>query len=702
MNKSDNNQIVEGSHAVAEIVKNLRPAVVAAYPITPQTHIVEDLAKMKDNGEADFEFINAESEFSAASMVLGASATGVRTYTATSSQGLLLMTEVLFNIAGMRLPVVITCANRAISSPINIWCFNKDAKVLMADLTYKSINEVKAGDFVLGKDKKGNLKFSKVTKLFERYTDNLLKLETDKFNLICTPDHLFYERNGLNHWTKAINLKNKKLHWFGYDFGINKEFKRGWLAGVADGDGSFYSQGNRYSFRLKVKDEEMVDTFVSWANEFEFKVRKVNYLEKEGYYIAIFTITTEVKEFKKFLDKTNNFDFYRGYLAGMFDAEGSGPFNVKRAVIYNTKKELVDLVTHYLHSLNIKFKVYIDKRSANYHVKINNVPEFFIACRPVLERKRNNLLRMTLKSVKSRLEILDVMLLNKRTKVFNLETETNNYIVNGFLVHNCDQQDSVTIRDAGWIQLYAETNQETVDLHILAYKLAESLMLPVMVNMDGFVLTHTFESVEIPEVNLIKKFLPDYIAPKDSILDTANPRSLGTFATPERYLEIRQELFNDVADSAREIVKQNSEFKKVFGRGIGTGLIEEYKTKDADIILVAMGSVCGTIKEVIDQLRDKGKKVGLLKIISFRPFPDEEIVKALSKAKYIAVVDKSISIGTEGILATDIKRACYGQLKMPINSFVVGLGGRDITEKMISDIVELAKGKNNEVKFKGV
>ena len=386
MNKSNNKQILEGSHAVAEIVKNLRPAVVAAYPITPQTHIVEDLAKMKDNGEADFEFINAESEFAAASMVLGASATGVRTYTATSSQGLLLMTEVLFNIAGLRLPVVITCANRAVSSPINIWN---------------------------------------------------------------------------------------------------------------------------------------------------------------------------------------------------------------------------------------------------------------------------------------------------------------------------DQQDSVTIRDAGWIQLYAETNQEAVDLHILAYKLAESLMIPVMVNIDGFVLTHTFESVEIPETSLIKKFLPDYIAPKDSILDTANPRSLGTFATPDRYMEIRQELFEDLAAAKKEIIKQNTEFKKVFGRGIGNGLVEEYKTKDADMILAAMGSVCGTIKEVIDQLRAKGKKVGLLKIISFRPFPEEEVVRVLGKAKFIAVVDKSISIGTEGILASDIKRACYGQLKAPIKSFVVGLGGRDITEKMISAIIDLVKSKTKETKFVG-
>src|SRR4030042_2347768 len=384
--ENKNKQILEGSHAVAEIVRRLRPAVVSAYPITPQTHIVEDLEKMKAEGLADFEYINTESEFAAASVVLGASATGVRTYTATSSQGLLLMTEVLFNIAGLRLPVVITCANRAVSSPINIWN---------------------------------------------------------------------------------------------------------------------------------------------------------------------------------------------------------------------------------------------------------------------------------------------------------------------------DQQDSVTIRDAGWIQLYGETNQEVVDLHVLAYKLAESLMLPVMINMDGFALTHTYEPVEIPEKSLVKKYLPAYSAPKDTILDINNPHSLGTFATPERYMEIRQELFEDVAASKKEIVKQNSEFKKVFGRGVGNGLFEEYKTKDAEIILVAMGSVCGTIKQAIDDLRNKGKKVGLLKIILFRPFPDDEITALVNKAKYIGVVDKSISIGTEGILASDVKRACYGKTKVQIKSFVVGLGGRDVTEGMIEKIVGLVKEKNNETQFIG-
>ena len=182
-------QILEGSRAIALTIKNIEPAVVSAYPITPQTHIVEDLAKFKANGQASYEFINAESEFAAASIIAGAAAAGVRVYSATSSQGLLLMTEVLFNIAGLRLPVVITCANRAVSAPINIWCFTQNANVLMADLTYKSIYKIKIGDCVLGKDKKGNLCFTKVTKTFSRQTENLVKLTTNKFDLICTPEH---------------------------------------------------------------------------------------------------------------------------------------------------------------------------------------------------------------------------------------------------------------------------------------------------------------------------------------------------------------------------------------------------------------------------------------------------------------------------------------------------------------------------------
>ena len=367
-------KILEGSNAIAQVVKLAKPAVVSAYPITPQTHIVEELAKMKSKEKVSYEFVRAESEFAACSIVLGASATGVRSYTATCSQGLLLMTEVVFTIAGLRLPVVMTCANRAVSAPINIWN---------------------------------------------------------------------------------------------------------------------------------------------------------------------------------------------------------------------------------------------------------------------------------------------------------------------------DQQDSMTVRDSGWLFLYAETVQEAVDMHLLAFRLAETLQIPVMVNVDGFVITHTFEPVEIPSQELANKFLPAYKPDPKYILNVEKPISMGCFAAPDKYMELREELHQNLVDSQALIKKYSTEFKKVFGRNIGNnGLVEEYKLKDADLVLVSMGSVCGTIKEVIDEERKKGKKVGLLKIITFRPFPDLQIVKSLVKAKKIAVIEKAISMGTEGPLATDMKREAYThKIKADIQSFVLGLGGRDISKQMIRNVI---------------
>ena len=290
-------KILEGSRAIAETIKSIGVDVVSAYPITPQTHIVEELAKIKADGEANFEYVRAESEFAAASIVEGASATGVRTYTATSSQGLLLMTEVLYNIAGMRLPVVMTDANRAISAPINIWN---------------------------------------------------------------------------------------------------------------------------------------------------------------------------------------------------------------------------------------------------------------------------------------------------------------------------DQQDSISVRDAGWIQMYVENIQEAVDFHPIAYKLAEhkSIMLPVMVCMDGFILTHGIESVDMPSQEQVDKFLPPYKALYK--VDVDKPMTLGPLVDPDSYMEARYAIQETHKDVLKMIPEMAAEFGKIFGRQYN-GLIEEYKVKDADKVIVAMGSVCGSIKDVIDELRSKGKKVGLLK-----------------------------------------------------------------------------------------
>jgi pyruvate ferredoxin oxidoreductase alpha subunit len=407
-------QILEGSRAIALTIKNIKPSVVSAYPITPQTHIVEDLARFKADGEADYEYVRAESEFAAASIILGASATGVRAYSATSSQGLLLMTEVVFNIAGMRLPVVMTCANRAVSAPINIWN---------------------------------------------------------------------------------------------------------------------------------------------------------------------------------------------------------------------------------------------------------------------------------------------------------------------------DQQDVMTVRDSGWILFFAENHQEAVAQHILAYKIAEKLNLPVMINVDGFVLTHSYEEVSIPTEEEIKKFLPDYQPKAGTYLDPTNPRTFGAFATPADYMEIRQELHDDLISALSVIKDEYEKYKKTFPNlapktstnpprlaGLGTlpergildnGLLEYYGPKKAKTVIIAMGSVVGTIKDIIDEKKSAGgilaPGVGVLKIKIFRPFPADELLKTLKMvgAKNIAVAEKAMSLGYAGPLYIDVKAALQGKIVAEIKNFIIGLGGRDVTKEMIREIIGKATGKDGEIKFIG-
>lgn len=388
-----NKQILEGSRAISQVIRNIHPAVVSAYPITPQTHIVEDLARLKAAGQADFSYVRAESEFAAASIVLGASASGVRVYSATSSQGLLLMAEVLFNIAGMRLPVVMTCANRSVSAPINIWN---------------------------------------------------------------------------------------------------------------------------------------------------------------------------------------------------------------------------------------------------------------------------------------------------------------------------DHQDVMAVRDAGWLQLFAENHQEAVNQHILAYKLAEKLQLPVMVNVDGFILTHSYQAVEIPSPTLIKKYLPDYQPLPGTFLDPQDPVTLGAFFTPSHYFEVRQALHEDLKNSLETIKKDYKLFQKIFKlptnrttiikgqRQIDNGLIEYSGPKNPQTIIVALGSVVGTIKEALKN----EPKVGVLKIKVFRPFPGAEIKKYLEKATNIAVVEKALSLGQAGPLYTEIAAQLPGG-KNNLRNYIVGLGGRDVTVKIIKQVIKDARHKNNSLKFMG-
>lgn len=690
--------VVEGSYAIAKAVQLCRPKVMAVYPITPQTHIPEDLAQMAADGEFDAEIIRVESEHSAISACVGASATGVRTCTSTSSQGLALMHEILFIAAGMRLPIVMTVANRALSAPINIWCFSKDAMVLTADLTYKSISSVKAGDMIIGKDDKGNLRFTEVKRTFRRCASDTVKVKTAKFDLICTPEHEFYYHSGHRHWVCATNLKNKKLHWFGYGFEENDAFKRGWLAGMADGDGCFFmDECNRHSFKLNVKDEEIVKTFIKWSNGFGFSVRETECNKKRGFYTAILTRNSETTRLRNFLLKNGNPGFCRGYLAGIYDAEGSGPYKVKQAVIYNSDKRIINYVSEILKKLEISFKVYSDRRRGgyykrdNYHVKINNVPEFFIKCRPVLQRKRKNILRMTLKSVKSRIEVLDVARMRKKTEVYNLETGTNNYIVNGLLVHNCDQQDSIAERDSGWIQLYCENAQEAFDTHIQAFRIAEESGLPVMVCVDGFQVTHTYEPVEFISEEKVKKFLPDY-KPR-LFLNPSKPMTQGPLATPAYYMEFRQELHMAVKTSTSSIMAANREYHAVSGRIYGNGLLENVNMKGKKCALLTFGSVAGTARAVLEK-----HGVGMIRLRCFRPFPSEELLRALDGVECLGVLEKDISLGANGALYDEVMSMLHAAgSKVKVSSFIAGLGGRDVTLGHMESVMEKIKS-GKEVK----
>jgi pyruvate ferredoxin oxidoreductase alpha subunit len=372
-------EILEGAMAVAHAVARCRPEVIAAYPITPQTHISEELSTIVADGELDAEFVKVESEFGAASVVLGASAAGARAYTATSSQGLMLMAEVLWNIAGMRLPVVLACANRSVSAPLSIWC---------------------------------------------------------------------------------------------------------------------------------------------------------------------------------------------------------------------------------------------------------------------------------------------------------------------------DHQDAESIRDSGVIQIYAEDAQEAVDQHVIAFKVAEDrrVLLPMMVNLDGFLLTHVFEPVELPDQDLCDSFLGKYEALYK--LDVNNPMSFGCFTEPDKCMEGRWMIHDAQLRSLSVIEEVSANFAKVFGRTSG-GLLEEYKSKDAETILVAKGSICGTIKDVVDELRDKGQKVGLVRIKTFRPFPRQALAAALKGAKRIAVIEKGGSFGAGGIMTPEIKDALYDTgARIPVSGFCVQLGGREIAADGIKEIISrVAKGE---------
>jgi len=251
-----------------------------------------------------------------------------------------------------------------------------------------------------------------------------------------------------------------------------------------------------------------------------------------------------------------------------------------------------------------------------------------------------------------------------------------------------DHSDSMSQRDCGWIQLYAESNQEAVDLHVQAFKLAVELSLPVMVCMDGFILTHAVEAVELPTQEQVDAFLPPFV-PRQ-VLDPDDPVTIGAMVGPEAFTEVRYLMHAKQMQALDVVPDIAGEFSQAFGRTSG-GLLRSYRSTDAETIVLALGSVLGTVEEVVDELRDEGVKIGAVSLKCFRPYPLAEIRDALAGARRVIVVEKAFAVGLGGIVGQNVRLALSG-LPVSVYDVVAGLGGRPITRRslrrLFSDVLE--------------
>ena len=249
-----------------------------------------------------------------------------------------------------------------------------------------------------------------------------------------------------------------------------------------------------------------------------------------------------------------------------------------------------------------------------------------------------------------------------------------------------DHTDAMSQRDSGWLQLYAEDNQEAADLHVQAFKIAEELSLPVMVCMDGFILTHAVEVVDIPEEAKIRAFLPPF-EPRQ-VLDPKRPLSIGAMVGPEAYTEVRYLAHHRQMQALDLIPQVQEEWKELFGRDSG-GLVKPYRMEDADTVIVALGSVLGTIKDVVDERREQGEKIGVLGIVSFRPFPTEALREALAGISRVIVVEMAFSVGIGGIVGAHLRPALPDG-DVSFFEVIAGLGGRPITKRSLHKMIDQA------------
>lgn len=246
-----------------------------------------------------------------------------------------------------------------------------------------------------------------------------------------------------------------------------------------------------------------------------------------------------------------------------------------------------------------------------------------------------------------------------------------------------DQNDSLSQRDTGWMQIYCKDNQEVIDSIIMAYKISEKVLLPTMVNLDAFVLSHTSEPVDIPKIEQVKEFLPPYLP--EIKLDIEEPRTFGTLTSPEVYSEFQYKIQKSMEDAKTVIMHTCKEFEGLSGRNYG--LVEPYMLDGAEDVIITSSTMAETASIAVDSLREKGKKVGLLRIRYLRPFPATEIYEILKGRKRAIVLDRNISFGAQGIFCQEVRAAIYGRKDVPnVYGYILGLGGRDVRPEKIFNI----------------
>ncbi|MFC4533008.1 pyruvate ferredoxin oxidoreductase [Sphaerisporangium dianthi] len=260
-----------------------------------------------------------------------------------------------------------------------------------------------------------------------------------------------------------------------------------------------------------------------------------------------------------------------------------------------------------------------------------------------------------------------------------------------------DHSDTMSQRDSGWIQLYAENNQEALDLHVQAFRIAEELSVPVMVCMDGFVLTHAYERVDMPAQEQVDAFLPPY-EPRQ-VLDPDDPVSIGAMVGPEAFTEVRY-LAHACQTRALDLIPEvAADFEAVFGRRAG-GLLGTYRTEDAETVVVALGSVLGTVKDVVDERREAGVRIGAVGLTAFRPFPRRALAEALKEARTVVVLERALAVGVGGIVTADVRAALPAGRADSCHTVIAGLGGRPVTKKSLHRLfADAAAGRLDELTF---